>query len=197
MSKIRVQVITRRATDLARDHIVNTVYFDDFNVSIDGTNWQAFANDVRERFRLRTSGIGYLYGVETKCYDMADAEPRPVKATGAWVQGNQTSTGATPREVSLCLSYYSQRNIPRFRGRLFIGPWNFAEERPNVSAINSLVTLASDMAAIGGLDVDWGLWSPTRNEFSKITNGWVDNEWDTQRSRGLKATSRTPFTTSE
>jgi hypothetical protein len=99
--------------------------------------------------------------------------------------------------VSLCLSYFSERNLPRFRGRLFIGPWNFAEERPNTSAINSLMTLATGLAAVGGIDVDWGLWSPSRNAFSKITNVWVDNEWDTQRSRGLRATTRTAAVTGE
>jgi len=198
MSKIRVQVITRRATDLAVDHIVNTVFFDDFNVDpTSGTDWQAFANDVREVFRTRTSGLGYLYGVETKVYDMADPMPRPVKAVGAWVQGGTTSQDATPREVTLCLSYYSVRNIPRFRGRLSIGPWGFAAERPNAGQIASLVTLAGGLADVGGVDVDWGLWSPTRNAFSKITAGWVDNEWDTQRSRGLKATTRATYTTSE
>ncbi len=197
MSKIRVQVITRKAGALAEDHIVNTVFFDDFNLEPGGTNWQSFANDVRERFRLRTSGIGLGYGVETKVYDLADAKPRPIKAVGAWAQGGQTASGAVPREVALCLSYFSERNLPRFRGRLYIGPWNFADERPNTSQITSLVTLANDLANIGGIDVDWGLWSTTRNQFSKITAGWVDNEWDTQRSRGMKPTTRTNFTTNE
>jgi hypothetical protein len=197
MSKIRVQVITRRATDLAADHIVNTVHFDDFNVSVDGTDWQAFANDVREVFRTGRGGFPAGYGIETKVYNMADAMPRPIKATGAWQQGASSSPDHVPREVALCLSYYSERNLPRFRGRIFIGPWMFAAERPNDSQRTGLMTLATQLGAVGGIDVDWGLWSPTRAAFSKITNVWVDDEWDTIRSRGKKATNRMQATTSE
>ncbi len=197
MSKVRVQIITRRATDLARDHIVNTVFFDDFNIDpTGGTNWQAFADDVKEQWRLR-EGLPTGYGVETKVYNMADALPRPVKAQSAWAQGRSTAAGTVPREVALCLSYFSERNIKRFRGRLYVGPFPFAEERPNGPQVDGVKALATAMANIGGIDVDWGLWSPTRGAFSKITAGWVDNEWDTIRSRGLKPTTRSTYTTNE
>lgn len=202
MSKIRVQVITRKATDLAIDHIVNTVYFDDFNIDpAGGTDWQAFADDVREVFRTR-SGLPFPYGVETKVYDMADAMPRPIKATGAWAQGlaDNASSASGPREVTLCLSYYSQRNLPRFRGRIHIGPWVAVSlpERPPQTIIDAVVNVGTGLKNIGGIDVDWGLISATRGgAFSKVTAGWVDNEWDTIRSRGLRATSRTTYTTNE
>jgi hypothetical protein len=200
MSKVRVQVITRRQGDLARDHVVNTVYFDDFNIDpTGGTNWQTFANDVRGAFLAR-GGMPYLYGVETRVYNMADAEPRPVKAYGAWQGTTVPSTGNSgAREVALCLSYYSERNLPRFRGRIYVGPWQQGSimERPNASARGGLTALATALAGIGGPDVDWGLWSPTRAAFSKITAGWVDDEWDTVRSRGMRSTLRDVFTTSE
>jgi hypothetical protein len=197
MSKICVQVITRRVGDLAIDHIVNTVHFDDFNVAIQGgTDWQAFANDVRDVFRQR-GGIPNGYGVETKVYNHADAKPKPVKATGVWIAANNAAGESVPREVSLCLSYFSERNIPRFRGRIFVGPWNGAVERPGAGQRQALLSLANGLEGIGGPDVDWGLWSPTRDAFSKITAGWVDDEWDTIRSRGQRPTLRTPFTTSE
>jgi hypothetical protein len=197
MSKIRVQVITRRATHLAVDHIVNSVYFDDFNLDpTAGTNWQNFANQVRDNFVARSTLPGG-YGVETKVYNMADAKPRPVKATGAWVQTTNSLPSNAPREVALCLSYFSERNIPRFRGRLFIGPFYEASERPAANIIASVKDVYERMASVGGIDVDWGLWSTTRNAFSKITAGWVDNEWDTVRSRGLQPTTRDTYTTNE
>jgi hypothetical protein len=200
MSKVRVQVITRTAGALAVDHIVNTVYFDDFNVDpTAGTDWQAFANSVRDAFLAR-GGLPFLYGVETKVYNQADAKPRPVKAFGNFVLGSAGSGGPVGvREVALCLSYFSERNIPRFRGRIYVGPWQsgFMTERPNASAIAALTGLATALQGIGGPDVDWGLWSPTRAAFSKVTAGWVDDEWDTQRSRGRRPTTRTTFTTNE
>jgi len=198
MSKIRAQVVTRRATHLAIDHIVNTVYFDDFNLpGGNGTDWQAMANDVRGVF----NGRDFLpngYGTEVKVYNMADAEPRPIKATAPWVETPQSGfSSEAPREVALCLSYYSERNLPRFRGRLYIGPFYGAALRPTLGFINSVKALATGLANVGGPDVDWGLWSPTRSAFSKITNGWVDDEWDTVRSRGLKANSRSVYVTNE
>ncbi len=199
MSKIRVQVITRRANDLAIDHIVNTVYFDDFNVDpTAGTNWQAFADQVKTAFKNRIS-LGGSYGVETRCYDMADAKPRPIKATSAWQQNTDSTAPMAPREVSLCLSYYSERNVPRFRGRIYIGPFTMAyiAERPGTGVIGTLSTLATGLRDVGGLDVDWLLYSPTRNAFSKVTNTWIDDEWDTVRSRGRRALSRTTAVTNE
>lgn len=197
MSKIRVQVITRRQGDLARDHIVNSVYFDDFNIDpTTGTNWQAFANDVRTLFNQR-GGTPAGYGVETKVYDMADAKPRPVKAAAPWVGNSNSTATSAPREVALCLSYFSERNQPRFRGRLFLGPWNFAEVRPAGGQIDAAIAMATGLANIGGVDVDWGLWSTTRNAFSKVTAGWVDDEWDTIRSRGFRATGRRVYATNE
>jgi len=197
MSKIRVQVITRKQNALAVDHIVNSVYFDDFNIDPSGgTNWQNFANDVRGAFIPR-GGTPLGYGVETKVYDMADAKPRPIKAFAPWLASSNAAGTSAPREVALCLSYFSERNLPRFRGRLYIGPFNFAEERPAAGQIDSVKGLATALANIGGPDVDWGLWSPTRNAFSKITNGWVDDEWDTIRSRGLRAITRSTYVTNE
>jgi hypothetical protein len=197
MSKIRVLVSTYRNGDLPVDFIENTVYFDDFNVDpTGGTDWQAFATDVRDAFRDYRLMPGD-YGCSAKVYNMADPLPRPVKASAPWMVAFRSSGPGAPREVALCLSYYSERNLPRFRGRLYLGPFNTPSERPNDGAMNEVMSLAPKLGAIGGPDVDWGLWSPTRAAFSKITAGWVDDEWDTVRSRGRKSTKRFTYTTSE
>jgi len=197
MSKIRAQVITRKQSDLGVDHIVNTLYLDDFGAGVtDGPRYQSLANDIRTAFGLRASTpIGY--GVEVKLYDMADAEPRPIKATAVWMSSPSASASEGPREVALCLSFFSERNLPRFRGRLYIGPFGSAGARPSVDTRNELVALAGRIGNVGGVDVDWQLFSPTRNAYSKVTAGWVDDEWDTVRSRGRKPTTRTTFKTQE
>jgi hypothetical protein len=199
MSKIRAQIITKKATDLPIHHIVNTLYFDDFNLPGNESNFQSIADDLRTLFNGRTSS-SVDYGTEVKLYNMADAEPRPVKALAPWVahgQGAASQPGV--REVALCLSYFSERNLPRFRGRIYIGPFanSTQNERPSAASIAGLRTLATGIAGIGGPDVDWQLYSPTRLAYSKITNVWVDDEWDTIRSRGLKALSRSAGTTGE
>ncbi len=98
-------------------------------------------------------------------------ERRPIKATAGKVATVGTGPSG-PREVALCLSYYSERNLPRFRGRLFIGPWpkDFLEERPTQFVRENLITLATAIGNVGGANVDWQLYSPTRNAYSKITN---------------------------
>jgi len=112
-----------------------------------------------------------------------------------------------PREVALCLSYYAEQNVPRRRGRLYIGPFTDAamEIRPPAgNAIGAVASLAPALAAVGGADVDWCLYSPTNDvatagatKLRTITNWWVDNEWDTVRSRGRRATSRISGVTGE
>ncbi len=62
--------------------------------------------------------------------------------------------------------------------------------RPSATQQTALLDLASDLAALGGADVAWVIYSPTDNQYRGVTNAWVDNAWDTQRSRGLAPTSR-------
>jgi hypothetical protein len=197
MAKLRVQIITRRAGDLPIDHIVNTLFLDVFGLQGD-PDYQKIADDARNLFVGRVS-LGGGYGVECKVYDMADVLPRPIRATAAWVAHADTTSAMMPREVALCLSFYAGRNIPRYRGRLFIGPFQAqyaGGERPQVVR-NHNATLAAGIAALGGSNVDWQLYSPTRVAYSKVTNWWVDDEWDTIRSRGLRATSRLSGATGE
>jgi hypothetical protein len=50
---------------------------------------------------------------------------------------------------------------------------------------------------IGGVNVDWCVWSRLERKARSVTDWWVDNEWDVQRRRGLKATQRKTGTTNE
>jgi hypothetical protein len=197
MSKLRFQVITRRGGDLPIDHIVNTFFLDTFAIQ-GAPDYDALAADARNLFVGRAS-LGGGYGCECKVYDMADGEPRPIRGQAGWVQHSDSSSAMAPREVALCLSFYAERNLPRFRGRLFIGPYQAqyaAGERPQSVRTHNQI-LATGIANLGGANVDWQLFSPTRNAYSKVTNWWVDDEWDTVRSRGLRATSRLSGTTGE
>lgn len=97
-----------------------------------------------------------------------------------------------PREVALCLSYFASVNRPRSRGRIYMGPFEASSSGAEFAPLG----LRSDMLAFGqalfraGGSAVWSLYSPTVAAFSAITNLWVDNAWDTVRSRGLPATVR-------
>jgi hypothetical protein len=53
------------------------------------------------------------------------------------------------------------------------------------------------LGALGGVDVDWSVHSPTAGTTEKVEHYWCDDEWDTVRSRGLRATTRQQAATAE
>jgi hypothetical protein len=72
-------------------------------------------------------------------------------------------SGNLPEEVALCLSYFSTRNSPRERGRLYLGPFNLAAvgtpatitSRPDPNLIATMVAAATDLATVedGVIDI--------------------------------------------
>jgi hypothetical protein len=132
-----------------------------------------------------------------KLYDLADTEPRRPKATKVLNTG-LASASSYPREVCLCLSFFGGNNLPQNRGRLYIPMWatgGSAGLRPDAAQRTKAGDLVPVLAGLGGVDIDWIVWSPTRNAATKVTNWFVDDEWDTQRRRGLRPTTRTAGTT--
>jgi len=107
----------------------------------------------------------------------------------------------------------------RQRGRLYIGPMNGFSVEHTLTGTRVRSALRNTMAgaakrlvnniealAGAGAPIEWVVFSrgkgspPTPTSpgtpdwapfTSRITNGWVDNAWDTQRRRGLDATVRT------
>jgi hypothetical protein len=197
MPRYRALVSTYKNTEMAIDKITNTIYFDDGGL---GTNAGGLATDVANLFATYRALPTGFNRVNCRIYDMAEPTPREI-------QGEHTATitnfdsGVGPREVALCLSFYSGRNLPRNRGRIYIGPWSQAKmlERPGANTatdpLTSLSTLRQGLQNIGGLDVKWCVYSPSTpgtiaDKFKQVSAGWMDDEWDTQRSRGLRAVLR-------
>jgi hypothetical protein len=128
-------------------------------------------------------------------------QPNRPKATSVYGAGVFTPS-AIPGELALCLSYYGGDAGPSKRGRLYV-PYTVINNttaslgaRPNSADRTKVGTLVGLFAGLGGANVDWGVWSPTRNAFTKADHWYVDDEWDTVRSRGLRPTTRTAGTTS-
>jgi hypothetical protein len=97
-----------------------------------------------------------------------------------------------PRDVALCVSFYADRNLPRQRGRLYIGPiiLSLLGERPDATLRDRLLSLADHLNGIGGVNVSWVVHSPTTNTDHDITYAWVNDVWDTMRKRDVKETVR-------
>lgn len=171
-----------------RDWIMNTFYLAFGSVFTDD-DWEQLAEDACDVWVARSGYPNYVNIVKCSIYDMAQAEPRAPKATVSKPIAGSGEGG--PREVAVCLSYYAGRNLPRLRGRMYIGPWQQADMMERPAAVRTqAMGIGTGIAALGGLDCDWKQYSPTNNLFTTVSNYWCDNEWDTVRSRGLRGDTR-------
>lgn len=195
MPRYRALIIGESTSGLARDSVVNAVYFEDHGVS---TSADTLAQDLATGI----AGVAnYWMGcnkIRVKFYDMAEPEPRDVQAEKTAVKAAPGTPG--PREVALCLSFYAGANRPSNRGRIYLGPCDALQiaQRPNTTMITSATSVATILKNLGGVDVDWSVFSPkifaasgVEAAFQAVQTAWVDDEWDTVRSRGLRATART------
>lgn len=160
-----------------------------FYTAVDGL----FSNQVKQ-----TGNNVYF-----KHYDLADPEPRaPVLEGPAAI--SPTALGGLPPEVALVMSFQAPKTsgVPqaRRRNRIYL-PFmtsnaGGSDGRPQASTLTTVVGAATTLLAASGptsADWQWMVYSPTDDAIDLVDNGWVDNEWDTQRRRGRKATTRSTF----
>jgi hypothetical protein len=106
-----------------------------------------------------------------------------------------------PRELAICLSFYADENKPRKRGRLYIPAFwasvGTLPNRPTTTMQNSIIGIRGIFTGLGGVNVDWSVWSTRDSTHRAVQQVWVDDEWDVVRSRGLVPTSRVQASTSE
>lgn len=181
--------------------------------------------DVRDRFVItpHVNDEGITTDPQTLCNDWADVlvtrlahTNRQIEVTAYDAQGTPPvfpqgyairNTGLfppseCPREIAVCLSFFSERNLPRQRGRLYIPMaiftnHGFGSARPGTTIRGAVGQLAQDLADLGGVDVDWVVYSRVDDEGRPVSDWYVDDEWDTIRSRGLRPTTRTAGTVDE
>lgn len=176
---------------LPRDRIVNTLYFDHTGALED---LDAFCNALAQVFV--DGWYNTASEIVVKAYDVGSAPNYPVGE--AKKNAGATGTSAGPREVAICLSYYRERNSPRRRGRIYLpnyGTTPFTQVRPPLATRTKALDLAQDFRDVGGVDVDWCQYSPTDGTHGGVTDAYVDDEWDTVRSRGMKPTTRSTMAT--
>lgn len=202
MPNYRAQCSIVTADNVAANFATNTLYFEADNdgvlpaidVALD-----AFYDDIGTGFGSLVKSADNLI---IKWYDMADPEPRvPVRETTLTV--TRTATACLPPEVALVMSFQgvaiSGTPQARRRGRIYIPFVNTsqmgADGRPNSIMVDRLSDAGGDLktASTTATDWTWQVYSPTSGGYIDVANGWVDNEFDTQRRRGRPATSRNTF----
>jgi hypothetical protein len=82
---------------------------------------------------------------------------------------------------------------------VFIGPLGSSsiisegDARPTGELKGDLVQAAQVLRGNTALGVEWVVRSDTTGATAPVTDGWVDNAFDTQRRRGNRATQRNVF----
>ena len=198
MAVVRAQIRCVMSQTLARDDMMITPHFD-FGQPI--SLFDDFAEDLAKAVQ------GWAASTAPKrmwAVTLYDAEgPKPHYPLGHYItEDGAISESVGPRELALCLSFYSQHNRPRYRGRVYLCPWwkytaTGLGVRPSDPMITGMMELGTVFKDAGGPDVDWVVWSRADQQARPVTNYWVDDEWDVQRRRGQKATKRQTGVTSE
>lgn len=213
----QLQVRIPYFTGLVEDVVSNVLHFDwvgvgnptptDY-VSLEGLVQQFYAEVFTN---ASTAGMApWMRPLLTtmKVYDLVDVPPRvPKHSATTPLASTLASAGSLPTEVSLVISAQAdpQSGSPqaRRRGRVYIGGigtgltagGSSAFPVPSPTLLANAATAASNMANNGTvIDWIWVVWSRVDSLPYPITNGWVDNAFDTQRRRGQAATARTLWT---
>lgn len=189
-------VISMPVTDtLPRNRISNTIHMEHVNVQ-QGTDLGAICDDLVAMYATR-------YGhadkeIACKAYD-TDAVPNYPRASSV-INAGVAWPCQMPHEIALCLSYYGDyAGNKNERGRIYLMPQLTGQvggsvERPSPAmmqwALDFYTASNASFPDIGGIDWKFGVYSPTRKTFKQSQHAWVDDEWDTMRSRGLRPTTR-------
>lgn len=181
---------------MPRNRIANTIHLERVGAAPGDGDLDQMCNDIVAIYQHHYANAAK----EIRCtaYDV-DAVPNYPRASVVVNEG-QAWTTSHPHEVALCLSFYADyRGNKNTRGRIYLMPQIAAggigiTERPSSTAMQWALNFFSEpnnsFPDLGGLDWKFGIWSRNLKSFAQAQHAWVDDEWDTVRSRGLRATTR-------
>lgn len=183
MPLTRWQINTRESVATPfRDGISNTLYFNVTTIDpFEPADYQSLGDDLWDIWATRSWVTGRY--VDLRAYDMGDPDPKPQKYHRMGPIAGTINAGVP--QVAIALSYYADRNLPRQRGRIFTGPWPSSADTISAFQQNAVLALAPAFADLGGVNVDWSIYSPSNDTATRISDAWVDDSWDVIRSRKL------------
>jgi hypothetical protein len=192
----RFQVSIPVYDTVPRNRFINTFHLDRVGALPGDGDLENMCNDIVQMYATR-------YGRADKeiactAYDV-DAVPNYPRARVVINEGLAWTT-THPHEIALCLSYYGQYSGNKNeRGRMYLAPQIASggigiSERPSPAAMQWALDFYqvsnASLPDLGGADWKFGVYSRTLKTFHQSQHAWVDDEWDTMRSRGLRSTTR-------
>lgn len=195
---------TVRLSDPVKQQVVTTFFMLSSSPGPSSTDWQALSDGMSALFYATTGAGTYPWVInggrkgQTRVYNMADLKPRPEKGYTAYNPASPESATLGPREVALCLSYYADRNLPRQRGRVYLGPFLLAEifERPDTTMLSRCLQLGKNLIApptFGTLAWQLCVWSRADAQARGVGTVWVNDVWDHRGERGQPETTRVHY----
>lgn len=149
-----------------------------------------------------------LPATRIKIYNLGDPLPRsPIYDDSFVPSGSNVGPSSLPLEVAVVSSFSAPRQsgVPqaRRRGRLYIGP--LSVDVVDISSplflpvvkpvfLTLLAGVTKTLSESNDPTAQWVVWSRKGNSFAPIEEGYVNNEFDTQRRRGYDALARTQWT---
>lgn len=201
MPNFDVQVVLNGSSGLSTDRYVNTFTFS--GVGTHATNhgliWariDSFYNDPHSGHQALSSYLSNdVIDGEVRTYDKADAEPRVPIITPLTPFAARGSASDQPHEVAVTISFHGVPPVtPRRRGRIFFGPLNNSSDaglnRPADTMLQAMRAAGQALSEQSTSDLEWVIYSPTSGQYTIVTAGWIDDAWDTMRSRGNLPTMR-------
>jgi hypothetical protein len=206
---IAAQVIFECTNGIPRDSVVNTFHFDITGIKLlwIRDHLQSFYNDTHH------TGVSNVASwlsatlsraankAHIKLYRMWDDHPRQPTSYDWTLESVASGDNGLPVETCLCLSQYSNTlHTKSGRGRVYIGPLHSNSVRisaGNVFPFGDCIDpiryagryLIDEGVASGSKGV-WSIYSRKLNQMHRVETAFVDNEFDTQRRRGHRATVR-------
>lgn len=200
MATVRVEVSQHvRELDPPRDFVDNVLHFTTEQPVVTAI-CQDLADKVSAIWKLDAPapswGAFAKRGHTIKVFNLADIKPRPIIAQATYTPTFWNVGDMLPRQLAIALSFYADRNIPRHRGRIYVGPWGTeygGKERIGDSTMLAVLDLGRKLwnlatTTTGGFT--HAIFSPTLNAADEVAHYWVNDVWDTQRRRTPKESSR-------
>lgn len=202
----KAQVVFKGASNLPEDVFVNNFYFrNSDNLNPFSTLPDAIQAVLSSFYTGTTPAAGTVASylspkiqrlAEIRIYDLGQAPPREPTLRNFTLPA-QTGD-VLPAEVACVLTFHGPRNLPRQRGRVFIGPLRTAvldqtpptDVRLSMTALPAALRDRAAMMASTTQNVDWVVVSQVGAVATVVERGWVDNAFDTQRRRGQKPNVR-------
>ncbi len=199
----RIQQTIATVDNVNANYATNTWHFQGDDTSVFSPIVSAmvtFYNAVRPQMSALVRQNTHPY----KIYDLADPEPRAPLVEGSWNFSSAPSGNPLPTEVSLCVSFQalkvSGEPQARRRGRIYLPFFNVSaigsDGRPASGTITAVQSAADAFLTTSKAATTWQwiIRSPlVVAGGSVVENGWIDNEWDTQRRRGRVPVTRSVF----